>query len=239
MRTFPSGAFLFDDEATGRRVLFDTGYAPGAWETGWRGAAYRRVLPPSVDDADDIGRQLPAAGIDPASVTHVVLSHLHPDHVGGVRWFPEATFVMSGSLLGTLQSARIRDGILPGLLPEWFSRARMLLLTDDSFESATRAGIELRAADVFDDGSYLIVDLPGHAAGHIGALVDGRVLLAGDAAWGNDLIDVADELRMLPRAIQHDYAAYRRTSTTLRTLVDAGVRVVCSHDSVSAQELLA
>lgn len=34
-------------------------------------------------------------GVDPAAVEHVVLSHMHWDHVGNVDLFPRATFVIS------------------------------------------------------------------------------------------------------------------------------------------------
>lgn len=236
-REFPSGVFLYD-AADGRRVLFDTGYATGEWRTGWRGAAYRRLLPPQVDDEDDIAVQLRADGVDPASVTHVVLSHLHPDHIGGVRRFPHATFVLSAGHQRTLAGPRLRDGVLTGLLPDWFSGAERRTLADDAFVDVAVRGTVLSGHDLLGDGSYLVVDLPGHADGHLGALIEGRVLLAGDAAWGADLLDASGRLRMLPRAIQHDPQRYASTASTLRGLAAAGIRVVCSHDPLGATELL-
>lgn len=236
IRTFPSGAFLYDG-GEGRRVLFDTGYATGHWDTGWRGAAYRQLLPPRVSDADDIAMRLDQDGVDPASITHVVLSHLHPDHVGGVRRFPHASLVLTAGHLRTLAAPRLRAGVLPGLLPEWFPGAARVI-GDDEFEPAVRAGVALQAVDLFGDGSYLVVDLPGHADGHVGALVEGRVLLAGDGAWGRDLLDAAPRMKAVPRAVQHDFDAYRRTGAVLAQLADAGIRVVCSHDAVGDRELL-
>lgn len=38
---------------------------------------------PAAEIPPDISQQLPAAGIDPASVTHVVITHVHDDHYGG------------------------------------------------------------------------------------------------------------------------------------------------------------
>lgn len=237
VRRFPSGVFLYD-AADGRRVLFDTGYATGRWGTGWRGAVYRRILPPVVADGDDIAAQLRGDGVEPASVTHVVLSHLHPDHVGGIRRFPSATFVLTEGMMRTLSAPRLRDGVLAGLLPAWFATASRTVLTDGDFRETDIRGVTLRTADLLGDGAYLAVDLPGHADGHIGALVDGRVLLAGDAAWGRDLLDASGRMRALPRAVQHDAARYARTMGTLRALADAGVRVVCSHDPLGERELL-
>lgn len=236
-REFPSGVFLYD-AADGRRVLFDTGYATGTWRTGWRGAAYRRLLPPQVHDEDDVALRLRADGVDPASITHVVLSHLHPDHIGGVRRFPQAIFVLSAGHERTLAGPRLRDGVLTGLLPDWFSDAERRTLTDDAFVDVEVRGTMLRGHDLLGDGSYLVLDLPGHADGHLGALVEGRVLLAGDAAWGADLVDASARLRMLPRAIQHDPRRYADTVTALHDLIAAGIRVVCSHDPLGARELL-
>nr|WP_201469850.1 MBL fold metallo-hydrolase [Microbacterium hydrocarbonoxydans] len=236
-REFPSGVFLYaaDD---GSRVLFDTGYAPGAWRTGWRGRVYRRLLPPKVADVDDVASRLNADGVDPASVTHVVLSHLHPDHVGGVRHFPEATFVLGEGHERTLRTPRLRTGVLPGLFPEWFPRADKVVLHDGSFQTTMIGDIELRAHDLLGDGSYLVVDLPGHADGHMGALIESRVLLAGDAAWGRDLIDASSRMRPLPRAIQHDSDRYLGSVALLGRLMDAGISVVCSHDPLGSPELL-
>lgn len=236
-REFPAGAFLYEAD-DGSRVLFDTGYATGSWRTGWRGAVYRRLLPPHVIDTDDIAAQLAADGIDPASVTHVVLSHLHPDHVGGVRRFPGATFVISAGHERTLRNPRLRSGVLPGLLPAWFPRASRAVLGEGSFRRILIGAVELRAHDLLDDGSYLVLDLPGHADGHLGALVEGRVLLAGDAAWGSDLLVASSRLRALPRAVQHDSLRYEDTAESLRQIAGRGIRIVCSHDPVSEKALL-
>ncbi|WP_223628760.1 MBL fold metallo-hydrolase [Microbacterium sp. EST19A] len=237
-REFPAGVFLFD-RGDGIRVLFDTGYATGEWRIGWRGTVYRRLLPPKVVPEDDVARQLAADGIDPASVTHVVLSHLHPDHIGGVSRFPGATFVLTAGQQRSLAAPRLRAGIFTGLLPSWWDEASKIVLAADAFRDVDVSGVSLRAADLLGDGSYLVVELPGHAEGHIGALVDGRVLLAGDAAWGSDLLGATAELRTLPRAVQHDPAAYLRTAALLQDLADAGIRISFSHDPLGPKELLA
>lgn len=237
VREFPSGVFLYEG-ADGRRVLFDTGYATGTWDTGWRGAAYRRLLPPIVDDDDDVAVQLRADGVDPASVTHVVLSHLHPDHVGGIRHFPGSTFVLTEGLERTLARPSLRAGVLPGLLPDWLGTVPRRVFGPAAFRETSIAGVPLRAVDLFDDGAYLLVDLPGHADGHLGALVEGRVLLAGDAGWGSDLLAATPRMRRLPRIVQHNADDYLRTAGTLTDLAAAGIRIVCSHDPLERRELL-
>ncbi|AXH96059.1 MBL fold metallo-hydrolase [Ornithinimicrobium avium] len=220
-RRFPSTVFCYRDGD--HVVLFDTGYAPQPWDTGLTGRLYRRLLPPELPAGQDVAEQ-----VDPSSVTHVVLSHLHPDHVGGLRHFPDATLVLHRGQLETVRSPRLRDGLLRGLLPGWFDDAvRDRAVVIDSF---TPGPWGLATHDLFGDGRYLLVDLPGHARGHLGALVEGTALLAGDAAWGRDLLPAAQRLRRLPRWITHDDAAHLATSRLLLEAERGGLRLLFAHD---------
>lgn len=217
-RIFPSSAFLYT--AGTRRVLFDTGYALPPWRAGLASALYRRLLPPVITAPESIHAQ-----IDASSVTHVVLSHLHPDHIGGVRHFPSATVVVSAALLESVQRARLRDGIFARLLPEWFPGPGAVVI--DEFSPGP---FGLGGHDLFGDGSYVILDLPGHAAGHLGALVEHGVILAGDAAWGRDFLGQEHRMKPLPRWISHDPETAAATAGALREAEAAGIRLVFSHD---------
>ena len=216
-RAFPSNAFLWDDG--GRRVLVDTGYAPLARYRGLRGGLYRRLLPPRLPDGGIADR------LDPSSVTDVILTHLHPDPGGGSDRFPHARFVLSGGIADTLARPRARDGVLRGLLPTWFPRADTRIVRE--FGSGPHG---LRGADLFGDGSVTLVDLPGHARGHAGVLFAGRTLVAGDAAWGRDLLGEEHRMRRLPRAVAHDTDAASRTARALLDAEADGVRLLFSHD---------
>ena len=63
------GAFVI--RSRGATVLVDTGLGPGSWEVQAPGA-----------DAGHLVESLSKAGISPGSITCVVLTHLHFDHVG-------------------------------------------------------------------------------------------------------------------------------------------------------------
>jgi glyoxylase-like metal-dependent hydrolase (beta-lactamase superfamily II) len=66
-----------------RTVLVDCGYSPER--------AAERDRPIDVHPIDLLAR----FDVNPADVDHVVLSHMHFDHVGNVGLFPNATFSMA------------------------------------------------------------------------------------------------------------------------------------------------
>lgn len=225
-RVFPAGVFLYCSP-DGRRVLFDTGYGPATWRAGLAGFLYSLLLPPRIRAGQSIAAQLTADGIAVESIEFVVLSHLHPDHVGGVRYFPQATFVLSAAMLETLARAALKEGFLPRLLPRWFPAAKKLVVDPSQ-----------GAVDLLGDGSYRLVDLPGHAKGHMGALVEDKALLAGDASWGGDLMSSVGQVRALPRAINHRWSDYEHTIGRLQQWQEGGVRLYFSHDPVDRKDLL-
>ncbi|HLS64806.1 MAG TPA: MBL fold metallo-hydrolase [Ruania sp.] len=222
-RRFPSTVFCY--RSGDRVVLFDTGYAPQPWRTGPAGRLYQRLLPPELPPGQDVADQL-----DPAIVTYVVLSHLHPDHIGGLRHFRHAHLVLHRDQLATLAGPRLREGLLRGLLPDWFAEATQQTDRCTAVEQFIPGPAGLGTFDLFGDGSYLLVHLPGHARGHLGALIEGRVLLAADAAWGRDLLEQVHRMRVVPRWITYDGAAHRDTARRLLEIERGGVRLLFSHD---------
>ncbi len=125
----------------GELIIFDTGPY-----------AYRPILQ---------GR-LRRAGIDPGTVSKVVLSHLHWDHAANADLFNNAEVCVHERELNAAEAGRDRA------IPEYTARALKKL------RIRTVAGDMSLAPDAH------IVELPGHTPGSIGLLV-GRQLLAGDA----------------------------------------------------------
>ena len=169
-------------------LLWDAGYAPRMLEETRRlpYAIYRAVtslrLRPELAAVEQIGRwHLTASDID-----RVIISHFHADHIAGLRDFPRARFVVSASayqgIAGRHGVSALRRGMIPALLPEDFA-ARAESLPD--FAGPTLPGLG-PTHDLFDDGSLLMVVLPGHARGQLGMLVhttQGKVLFVADACW--------------------------------------------------------
>ena len=63
----------------GRVILFDSGFHRARWFKEW---PIKNFLRP--DEA------VRSAGVDPAAVTDIVISHAHWDHMGGIDLFPKA-----------------------------------------------------------------------------------------------------------------------------------------------------
>jgi glyoxylase-like metal-dependent hydrolase (beta-lactamase superfamily II) len=171
-------------------TLFDTGYTSrfAAETRPFPARVYRWLTPVTVDAGASAAEQLAAAGVAPASVERIVLSHFHADHIAGTRDFPRARFVATRAAYQAVTRpgalGQLVRGFLPGLLPDDFaSRAELLDDHDFGGEPAELGG----GHDLFADGSLRLVRLPGHAAGQIGALVRGtggrRQFLVADAAW--------------------------------------------------------
>ncbi len=174
-------------------IIFDTGYTARFFgETQHLPAKfYRLVTPVQLNDAGDVAAQLRARGIAPEEVRHVIISHFHADHIGGLRDFPNAKFHCTRAAFDSVKKLSgwraVKHAFLPGLLPPDFSERAVF--TEDAPPvrlPASHAPFS-GARDLFGDGSLLAVDLPGHAVGQVGIFLttmDGRdCLLAADACW--------------------------------------------------------
>lgn len=226
-REFPSGVFLVEHEERGL-LLFDTGYSDVLYRTGVKGWLYRRLNPTRVEPREEIAAQLRADGVDPGDVAYVALSHLHPDHIGGIRFFPQAEFVVSEGTYGVYRDSRFKDLFFERMVPSWFGE-RVRPLTGGQLSESEVAGFV--GHDFFGDGSVLFTALPGHTRGHMGLLVNGEVLLAGDACWGQDLMCCAGRMRKVGQMIQHDYATYVESVRMLEEARERGIRLCFAHDS--------
>ena len=233
-RAFPAGVFLIEHESEGY-MLLDTGYSQDIFRSGVRGFLYNKVTPTRVTAEDEIPAQLARDGIDVGQIRRVVLSHLHPDHIGGVKFFPESEIIMSADAYEVLGNARVRDLVFPALVPSWLAQNASVMPVQSLVQDADTG---LVGHDVFGDGSLLLVRLPGHAAGQVGAYIPGRLLIATDASWGNDLLPYSAQLRLPTRLIQRDYETYKETATLVQGVVDRGIPVYFSHGQYDRRELL-
>jgi len=139
-------------------------------ETAGRDGQLRRM----VVDTGHVGMRqrlltvLAAAGIDPAGIDTVVLTHAHWDHSQNVDVFPAAEIVLSAAELAYIQRPHARDFATPSWTKYLFTDRRVRPVRD---------GDELLPG-------VTVVAAPGHSAGSIAVAVQqpGQVaVITGDA----------------------------------------------------------
>ena len=160
----PEEGLLLIDTGLGRASAESLDHYPG--RAAARRTGLRLLAGPVADRLADIGAR-------PEDVRTIVVTHLHTDHAGGIADFPGAELVIDSrewAAGATHQELRAYNPAAYSAHPN-----RRDLVYDDGpvgpFESS---------ADLFGDGSVLLLPTPGHSPGHTSALVataSGRVLI--------------------------------------------------------------
>lgn len=192
-----------------RTVLVDTGFAPAVGVR--RG---RTCLVPPVE-------ALARLGIVPESVSQVVLTHLHYDHVGNVAAFPHAELVVS----------RRELDFWTGPFAERAQFAQIVEPAEiDRVAAARREGRVrcLEGDETIGPGIEALV-VGGHSPGQLVLVIAGR---AGPVVLATDALHFYEELDLdRPFEIVADLEQMYRAFDTLRSLAGRpGAVLVAGHD---------
>nr|WP_241018208.1 MBL fold metallo-hydrolase [Paraburkholderia sp. Tr-20389] len=236
---FPARAYLI--ETAHGRWLWDTGYASHFIDSTRSGifAWYRRVTPVHFNESEAVVQQLRDRGIRATDLNAVILSHFHGDHIAGLRDLRETPTWLSGTGWAVTRSLRgigaLRQGFVPGLIPPDFESSVTAVESFDRVElPAELAPFTHAYAAPGADGELLIVNLPGHAAGHLGAFVatgQGWVLLASDAAWSPTSYRELVGPSRIAHAVMDAPSRYYETLGKLNRLYQGGrVRIHLTHE---------
>ena len=123
-----------------------------------------------------------AAGIDPAAITHVFITHAHPDHIWGIRDdFDEPILPDAAYLIGETEYAYwMQDDLVNRVPPE------AQQFTVGAVNSLSAEGVEWqRVANGHEVvPGVTLIDTPGHTHGHMSLHLESageRLIALGDA----------------------------------------------------------
>jgi len=196
-------------------VLIDTGCHPSVAENAearWGGMT--KFITPIMGPNDNVLAGLSGLGLRAEDIDLVVNSHLHPDHCGCNAFFKKATVIVHAL---DLEAARAPDSLARGYLPiEWDHPLPMETIS--------------RERDLFNDGRIVLIPLPGHTKGSMGALVgldrSGQFLLAADAVSLRASLD----RDIVPRNTSNA-EMFLKSLAEIRRLEKGGATVLCGHDA--------
>ena len=170
-------------------ILFDTGYTPEFYRAtrNFPSKIYALATKVHIKPEETVAVQLQRLQISPEEIKHVIISHFHADHIGGLKDFPNAYFYCSRlayeEVLRTNKTWAFRKGILMTLIPEDFGRRVKFV---EEFAPSSIHSIMGREYDLFRDQSLLLYDLPGHARGQLGLRIQTakkEYFLIADVCW--------------------------------------------------------
>lgn len=160
-------------------ILIDTG-----WDVAVRGdqRKYLAWLQYCINKAllpagEAIHEQLAKLGYQPSDIDYLIFIHLHADHVSGINLVKDAKNI----LVSDLEMADTKKHSMHYLSFMWEG----INFQQFSF-SASEYGPAQRSFDLFEDGSFILINLPGHTAGQAGALITANgksVLLCADGGY--------------------------------------------------------
>ncbi|MET4538631.1 N-acyl homoserine lactone hydrolase [Arthrobacter bambusae] len=214
--TIPLPAFLIEHDRA--LILFDTSFSPILNENprdyfGDLADVFKVKSGPE----QRIDRQISKLGFRPEDITHVVLSHTHSDHAGGLYLFPQAKFF-------------IGPGEFDWAAAPAEASAHLIRYADEiapvkNFDWTTLGGPEL---DLLGDGAITVLHTPGHTPGELSMIVrlpSQTIVLTADTVHLREGLD-----RMQPDPADWNYDEAVKSLQILRDLETQGHRLWIAHD---------
>ncbi len=193
------------------------------------GPRFIRMTRPALDATEPAVTQVTGLGIDPRSVTDIVLTHLDLDHAGGLVDFPWARIHLAADHLGLVVPALRKVGTWRLRPVQWAHRPSWV----PARKTEEYAG---RPAARINDRVRLVA-LDGHLDGHCGVVIDRpgepTLIHAGDAIFSTRTLQrraAPIGLAAFERYMRTDVPAWRSSRRWLQERHAEGAEVVCAHE---------
>ncbi|KAL2842651.1 beta-lactamase-like protein [Aspergillus pseudodeflectus] len=168
--TAPSYSF-FIAHPSGRKILFDLGLRKDWWNLTPTTNHFLKSAGWKLEVTKNVSDILQENGEALEDIEAVVWSHHHFDHVGDMSAFPETTKIIVGPGFKRHYTPAYPSNRTSTLFESDWENHSLHELSFDESETETLLQIgPFNAIDYFGDGSFYILDAPGHTFGHIAAL---------------------------------------------------------------------
>ncbi len=206
--TVPAWSFLIQS-STGKKAVFDLSVPPDPYNS-YPPSVVRQLeeLGWGVQVDKHVSQVLEDGGVNLTGISSIIWSHHHFDHTGDPSTFPATTELVVGP--------GFKDALLPAYptnpdsaLHERYFANRTLREIDFSAQSPPLFAGGFRAFDFFGDGSFYLLDTPGHAVGHLGGLArtttnpDTFIFMGGDLCHHSAQLRPSPDLRIPSRVHLH------------------------------------
>jgi len=167
---------------SGKEIMFDLGCRKDYWNFSPFTFETIQKMIPGLSVKNGIDEILTEGGVDVNNISTIVWSHWHWDHTGDASLFPKSAELIVGP------GFKSNELLMPG-----YPTNKKSAMLDSDFEGRKVREIEFsdgfkigrfQACDFFGDGSFYVLNVPGHAVGHISGLArttpDTFVFMGGD-----------------------------------------------------------
>ncbi len=172
----------------------------------------------------EIDQQLEKIGIDAKSIDKIILTHLHIDHVGGLKHFPTVPILINE------QEWVTKDGAFPALFPPSLNIQSLRL--NEQYESFNKCRYLTKSKDL------MLIHTPGHTRGHTSIALfsnENRIyFFGGDVAYTSK--------RLLNKAFSSTIQSHKENKESCQKIIELAkkrkVIFLPTHDMDNDQKLI-
>lgn len=177
-----------------------------------------------ASDVDNLEKELATQGWSLDQVKHLLITHAHPDHIGGLKTFQERS---NATTYAHRIDAQVIRGEADGVLANpnelsWFNRIVYNMAKGNEQPEPARVDVDLGDGDDLSQiiEGLQVIHLPGHSHGQVGYYLKHDKLLIG----GDVMMRFFGSLRMPLRSVSPDWTAVKQS---IQRVAELDVNILC------------